>query len=76
MRGLSVQLQLSFFLNHLLNILTYKRERALVLRQLILSGIVTMASPKIALYLDVVSPFAYMAFHILRVSIPILTLLC
>lgn len=29
-----------------------------------------MAAPKITLYFDIVSPFAYMAFHILRVSIP------
>lgn len=28
-----------------------------------------MAAPKITLYFDVVSPFAYIAFHVLRVSI-------
>jgi lipopolysaccharide export LptBFGC system permease protein LptF len=28
-----------------------------------------MAAPKITLYYDIVSPFAHIAFHILRVSI-------
>lgn len=28
-----------------------------------------MAAPKITLYFDVVSPFAYIAFHALRVSL-------
>lgn len=28
-----------------------------------------MAAPKVTLYFDVVSPFAYLAFHVLRVSI-------
>ena len=27
-----------------------------------------MARPKLVLYIDVVSPFAYLAFHILHVS--------
>lgn len=27
-----------------------------------------MPSPKITLYMDIVSPFAYLAFHVLRVS--------
>lgn len=27
-----------------------------------------MASPKITLYFDIVSPFAYIAFHVLKVS--------
>ena len=27
-----------------------------------------MARPKIKLYLDIVSPFAYLAFHVIRVS--------
>lgn len=27
-----------------------------------------MAAPKITLYFDVVSPFAYLSFHVLRVS--------
>lgn len=31
-----------------------------------------MAAPKITLYLDVVSPFAYMAFHVLRVRVSLI----
>jgi hypothetical protein len=29
-----------------------------------------MAGPKITLYVDIVSPFAYMAYYMLRVSNP------
>lgn len=28
----------------------------------------TMATPKLTLYVDLVSPFAYLAFHVVRVS--------
>lgn len=30
-----------------------------------------MATPKITLYFDIVSPFAYIAFHVLRVCMAI-----
>lgn len=30
-----------------------------------------MSAPKITLYLDSVSPFAYIAYHVLRVSQPV-----
>jgi len=45
-----------------------KREREKEIIELTDPTENTMASPKITLYFDIVSPFAYIAFHVLRVS--------